>query len=337
MKKTLIAAGIAAVVAAPAFADVKISGVVEQHFGKQDVNARAASGTQAVVAAADEWVGTSDNSITFSASEDLGNGLSAFAKIVLDPDGGGAANKDQVVGIKGGFGTIVAGRMEDFTEGKLMSRMTLLGAGDASGDYVEDGAFAVVDPRYNAGRNDDGIAYVSPTMNGFHFGVAGFVLPGTASSSADAIDMALFYDNGPLSLAVSREVVKGTAGAPKQKNVVMTGSYTMGDLKVTLLREDVSDHANTAGADGDANKARVDYKMGNNTLTVAYSDEDFDAGTAATAAAGDGTVWSVELAHAFSKRTTIYANYTDSEADIDGSTALDLDQDVMSVGIIHKF
>jgi hypothetical protein len=53
------------------------------------------------------------------------------------------------------------GRMEDFTEGKVMSMMTLNGTG-------------AIEAAGNAERNDDAIAYVSPTVNGLHVGVAGY-------------------------------------------------------------------------------------------------------------------------------------------------------------------
>jgi predicted porin len=123
MKKTIIAAAIATVIAAPAMADVSVSGVVEQSFEKVDVDTM------------DDWNGYTDSGLTFKASEDLGNGLTAFAQISLDTDNQdsatrtGNSEKDSKVGIKGGFGTVVVGRMEDFTEGVMAATMTLNGTG----------------------------------------------------------------------------------------------------------------------------------------------------------------------------------------------------------------
>jgi hypothetical protein len=87
------------------------------------------------------------------------------------------------------------GRMEDFTEGKVMSMMTLNGT-------------LAIEATGNAVRDDDAIAYVSPTVNGLHVGVAGYAL--TADSDAiDATDMAIFYDNGPLSVKIAgREAIE---------------------------------------------------------------------------------------------------------------------------------
>jgi len=291
MKKTLIAAGIAAVIAAPAaFAEVKIGGGVEMNFDQVDDADTTGRATDA----------DSDNYISFSASEDLGNGLTAFAKIVLDTDNTAAQDtKDEIVGLKGGFGTIVAGRMEDFTEGKLMARMTLEGDGGAGGGMVENGS-----GQSNAGRTPDGLAYITPTVNGFHAAVATY--------NDDAQDYAIFYDNGPISVAVSHEVQKPSMGwstTNDQKTTVITGSYTMGDLKMTVLRHSVDNNDGTAANDSDDMLYRIDYKMGANSISVAYNDDEEE-----TTAGQDGSdIWAVEVAHNFSKQTKVYAGYVDED------------------------
>ena len=308
MKKTLIAAGIAAVVAAPAaFAEVKISGVVEQAFTATENST---------------FAGNADNAISFSASEDLGNGLTAFAKIVLDSDAGTGSTgdtgtKDEVVGLKGSFGTFVTGRMEDFTRSKLTSKMTFEGAAGSGGSGLEG--------QMNDGssRDDGAFAYVSPTMNGFHFGVASY--------ADNATDVAAFYDNGPLSIAVARETVKKTTSAQKdQKTTNMAISYSMGDIKATIMRSDVDNESNTANKDGSDMAYRVDYKMGNNTISLGYLDnEDANATTGGTDA---GEYMVVEAIHNFSKQTSVYATYTSDDAPAAGT-----DVDTFTVGMKHKF
>jgi hypothetical protein len=313
MKKTLIAAGIAAVVAAPAaFAEVKISGVVEQAFTMVENG---------------DMVDTSDNAIVFAASEDLGNGLSAFAKIVLDTDNA-AAGKDQVVGLKGSFGTFMTGRMEDFTRSKLAAKMTFLGAGGAGGDGTgtagrANAATETVEGQMNRGasRTDGGIAYVSPTMNGFHFGIAAF--------EDNATDIAVFYDNGPLSLAASREeqtTALNPAGTKDQVTTMLAASYTMGDLKATIVRASVDDASGVAGNDGDDMAYRLDYKMGNNTISAAYLDNE------STSGADAGDITQVELVHNFSKRTAAYVSYV-----MDDNTGSTADVDTLTFGMQHKF
>jgi predicted porin len=153
-KKTLIAAAVATLASSVAMADVSVGGKVEQNF----------TWTDSTTAATDEMLGATDAFLTFKGSEDLGNGMSAFADIRMDLDGAAGATTtfDTKVGIKGGFGTVVAGRMEDFSESKVLGMADVL-----SGTSVELGG-------NNAGRNDDGFAYVSPSMNGLTVGIAGY-------------------------------------------------------------------------------------------------------------------------------------------------------------------
>ena len=317
-KKTLIAMAVASVVAAPiASADVKISGVVEQTFTDTDNSGQG-------------YTASTFNMLNITTSEDLGNGMSAFAKYNMLTKAGtstGETNGDMVVGISSGFGTIVAGTMEDFTEGKLAAMMSMEGttANELSG---------------NAGRTQGGLAYVSPTMNGLHFGIAGYAGTGAAdTSNFDAVDVAVFYDNGPLSIKVAQEtlnnatanVVAATAitaaGTADQKTTSIGASYVVGDLKVAALsvkRENQRVNAsNAVQADSTDFMFKGTYKMGNNSLTLGYAKDDSDT-------TGDNDVTSVELIHNFSSRTSAYVGFSNNDA----TAAAD---DSTFFGLKHKF
>ena len=317
-KKTLIAMAVASVVAAPiASADVKISGVVEQTFTDTDNSGEG-------------YTASTFNMLNITTSEDLGNGMSAFAKYNMLTKAGTSideTNGDMVVGISGGFGTIVAGTMEDFTEGKLAAMMSMEGttANELSG---------------NAGRTQGGLAYVSPTMNGLHFGIAGYAGTGAAdTSNFDAVDVAVFYDNGPLSIKVAQEtlnnatanVVAATAitaaGTADQKTTSIGASYVVGDLKVAALsvkRENQRVNAsNAVQADSTDFMFKGTYKMGNNSLTLGYAKDDSDT-------TGDNDVTSVELIHNFSSRTSAYVGFSNNDA----TAAAD---DSTFFGLKHKF
>ena len=317
-KKTLIAMAVASVVAAPiASADVKISGVVEQTFTDTDNSGEG-------------YTASTFNMLNITASEDLGNGMSAFAKYNMLTKAGtstGETNGDMVVGISSGFGTIVAGTMEDFTEGKLAAMMSMEGttANELSG---------------NANRTAGGLAYVSPTMNGLHFGIAGYAGTGAAdTSNFDAVDVAVFYDNGPLSIKVAQEtlnnatanVVAATAttaaGTADQKTTSIGASYVVGDLKVAALsvkRENQRVNAsNAVQADSTDFMFKGTYKMGNNSLTLGYAKDDSDT-------TGDNDVTSVELIHNFSSRTSAYVGFSNNDA----TAAAD---DSTFFGLKHKF
>ena len=296
-KKTLIAMAVASVVAAPiASADVKISGVVEQTFTDTENDANGMDTA-------------TFNMLNVSASEDLGNGMSAFAKFsLLDKDGlnGTTNNADQTVGLSGGFGTIVAGTMEDFTEGKLAAMMDMEGNGST-------------ELAGNAGRTAGGLAYITPTVNGLHAGVAGYATA-DGTDKFDATDIAVFYDNGPLSVKVAQETLSKdmTTGAEEQTTTSVGASYAMGDMKVAVLHVGRDDQAGTAGADSDDTMFKGSYKMGNNTLQLGYADDD-SAGKDIT---------TVELIHKFSGRTSAYAGVTNNDVTGNDSTF---------VGMKHTF
>jgi len=326
MKKTMIAMAVAGVVAAPmASAEVSISGVVEQSFIDTENDANG-------------WDATTFNMLNFKASEDLGNGMTAFAKYNFLTKTGKSTtetNGDQVVGISGDFGTVVAGTMEDFTEGKLAAMMTLDGAGSSTASSVELGG--------NAGRHAGGLAYVSPTVNGFHVGIAGYAGTGAANTdSMDAVDMALFYDNGPLSIKVAREVLNpeaadAVANAATEANTTTTENiedqkttsigvaYTIGDFKVSALsvsrdnqRIDTDGDADGVEADSNDFMARVDYTMGNNVITLASANDD----------SASQDIGVLELNHKFSSRTNAYIGRAAN--DVSGN-------DTTYVGLKHKF
>jgi predicted porin len=330
MKKTLIAAGIAAVVAAPAaFADVSVSGNVKYQYQH--------------TATGDGGLDNSDNNLHFKASEDLGNGMTAFAQISIDADGLGtladSSGKDQVVGLKGSFGTVMMGRFEDFSEGKIESRVTLVTDLSGNGDLESNN---------NAGRWNGGIAYVTPTVNGFHAGIGGYNITGSGNSAGfDAYDIAVFYDNGPISLAASQEVFKGVKGSTTgddEKITSFAGSYTMGDLKGTVVYTKTENGgasaAGTAANDGQTDIAyKLDYTMGNNVLTLGYKDDESitgtsTGGTSTTGATATNTtamdVWAVTATHNFSKRTQAYVGYVDYDVTDNADSKFIL-------GMNHKF
>jgi len=307
MKKTLIAMAVAGVVAAPiASADVTVSGVVEQTFTDTDNDANGMDSS-------------TDSGITFKGSEDLGNGMTAFAQITLDTDnaGGTADEKDSKAGISGDFGTIVVGRMEDFTEGKLAAMMTLNGTG-------------AVELAGNAGRTNGAVAYVSPTVAGFHAGVAGYTGAGVADTDTfDATDLLIAYANGPLSIMASHETlnplvadataeaVAGTATV-EQKTTSVGASYTLGDLKLSVLSVSRDDQAGVSGADSDDTMYRVDYTMGNNKFTLAGANDD----------SANNDIGAFEITHSLSSRTSAYIGFTNQDTANTDSTY---------VGMIHKF
>jgi len=318
-KKTLIAAAVATLASSVAMADV-IGGKVKQTF----------TSTDSATAATDQWAGGTDAFLTFKGSEDLGNGMSAFADIRMDLDdaAGALATFDTKVGIKGGFGTVVAGRMEDFSESKVLSMVDVF-----SGQGVELGGS-------NAGRNDDAVAYVSPSFNGLTVGVAGYAMAdgngsNNGSDSFDATDIALMYANGPLTVNVAVETIdQAIADAATVNMAEKTTSfgvgYTMGNLKMAAVYQDIENEAiagtlTPANDHNDLMLAAV-YTMGNNSIAVGWNENELTTG------ATDNNTTSVELRHNFSARTQAFVGATQD----DFATAAD-ETDTVYMGLSHSF
>ncbi|MEJ1421237.1 MAG: porin [Candidatus Sedimenticola sp. (ex Thyasira tokunagai)] len=315
MKKILAVAIAAALTAPVAFADVKISGFVEQEFSFRD----RASGSD---------VGMehdSDVGVVFSASEDLGNGMSAFAKIDWGSDDSSMGDNDQIVGLTGGFGTVVLGRMEDFTEGKVMAMASIF---ESDSNNLEPG------DGQNAGRFDNAIAYVSPTFSGFHVGVAGYALDtGTGLTAAqtndnfDAVDMLVAYSNGPITVMLARETVESLAAAGAglaETSTSLGARYTAGAFSVVGVMQKASDDAGVATDDSTDWMLGGSYTFGNNKVVAGYEkDEQTVSGTST-----DENNWQVEFQHMFSKRTKVYVGHSARDA---------ADSDSTYFGLKHTF
>jgi len=215
-----------------------------------------------------------------------------------------------IVGIKGSFGTVMAGHFEAFVEGKLASTMSM------------NGHLAIEQSSTNAGRTGNGVAYISPTVNGIHVGIGGYATA-DETEAFDAKEIAVFYANGPLSVSVAQQKLNDTLAGTglARKTTALAASYTMGDAKVSYLRMSNND---VDGVDSDDNSYRLDYTMGANKVTVGHLDD--ESNTSATAAANDIT--SIELTHNFSKRTQVYIGMTDQDT---------ANSDTTYLGMQHSF
>jgi len=313
MKKTIVAAAVAALTTAPAFADVSISG---------QMNFELSSYGTATGVVDDGIVADQNADIKFKASEDLGNGLSAGVTMsyatdnaTAKSDGTAAANttgypniEESSMYVKGDFGTVVMGNLESFTEGKLSAAMAL--------DPVD--SMSIEDSRGETARTEGAVAYVSPNFNGFHFGVAAFTGLADVTSDADATDLFAAYSNNGLTAMASRESVKSsTAGNADKDTTMYSLEYKMGDLTARVVDREVDD--NGTSNDTESTYFGIKYTMGANAIAVETIDE---KGTGAV----DANVYSVS--HAMSKRTSVYLGIKDSDSAAEDQTA---------VGIKHTF
>jgi hypothetical protein len=355
MKKTIIAAAIAAVVAAPAaFAEVSISGQINQEFVTDGDDASdTANGANG---AEDGLQSDSNADIIFKASEDLGNGMKVTATIHLLKDDAGNGNADEKIALSGDFGTVAVGRMEDFNEGVFSNLRD-------GWDHID--SLGLEDNSGNTSRLDGAIAYVSPTVSGFHVGVAGYALeqapataatfdvnganpvagnanPNNPSDTIDGTDIILAYSNGPLTVRAGLESINaGVYGATAttgnntqdQDTTSFDVQYSMGDIKLMASHREVDNVGGANGADTDSWMAGVKMSAGANEFSLGYTEQD---GSTAGAQTRNNEGYILSVRHNMSKSTGIYAGYQSMETQ-GAANAATVDTDNFEVGIQHKF
>lgn len=314
MKKSLIALAVAGVVSAPAFAataNVDVYGTVRMSVDRTDTDGVGS-----------EWqIEDRVSRIGAKGAEDLGGGLKAIWQVELgfavDKDLADAALRNTFVGLSGGFGTVLVGRHD--------TPYKLAGSADLFGDTIADsqGTGGIIGYGGFDTRANNTVAYVSPTVSGFHAAVA--VVPGEAAGTAadglaDAYSAAAIYINGPL---------KATLGYENYDNIVDNNAwkanvgYVLGSLKLGGTYEKQS----RAAANSDATNYLVSaaFGMGNITLMAQYGDRDSDTN------ANDKTRWVVGAGYAFSKRTDAYLAYMNDE------NGNNVDVDGFTLGLNHSF
>jgi predicted porin len=269
------------------------------------------------------------------------------------------------VGLTGSWGTAVIGRHDTplYISTSSLDLFTTTIA-DYNGNAADDapagaGTYAPVPLFDFQGLGfvdltvDQAIAYISPSMNGLTIAAA-IVQPGMdkvsttmggavsddADGFAEAYSIAALYSNGPFFASIAWEqlsedlveellsIPTTAASAIDEEERWRVGlGYTANGLHVGLVYED-QDHA-IDGFDAQRWQLSGSYTFGNNVIKLAYGENDQDL---------DGTdveveQWALGLDHNLSKRTKVYAVYTDVEnKDID-----DIDWDGFSLGMVHKF
>ncbi|MDR1889137.1 MAG: porin [Zoogloeaceae bacterium] len=365
MQKKLIALAIATLASGAAFAqsNVTIYGSVDVGFSHRGDNINSHVGSQNAI---DSGL-SGDSAIGFKGVEDLGNGVSAL--FVLEAgfsadDGehtedGKLFGKQAFLGLTGGFGTAIAGRL-------VAPRYSLLAAIDPFGDgtvgrfhnVFSDVVAADVD------RVDNAVAYVSPSFSGFNVtgaystsalwqeGAGVPVAANTALGTALGLptgtvvraggvdndgDLRVYtilprYTNGPLDIGLAYQQIKGkdTAKDVKVKQWTLGGTYDFKVVKLSAYYDSYKDK------DGFANLALNPYartvfgdlklKTFGLGVTVPFGKHAVLASYNQSKLKWDGDSgkakqWALGYTYSLSKRTNFYAAYSDISND-DGSNDL---------------
>lgn len=231
MQKKLIALAIAAAASGAAFAQTNV-----QIYGIADVGYVGIDADKTKFQHNINSGVLSTSRIGFKGAEDLGNGLKAIFTLEyglqldnntgIGASNGGVANaRQQFVGLTGGFGTVVAGRLQtaglDYTvAGSALGGSTSVGA-------INQVSAAADFPLLNAiSRANNAVAYISPSFGGVTVALNHARL--TESAATDDLKdntatlIAVNYDGGPLTagLVYGKADVEKSIGTPAVVGIV---------------------------------------------------------------------------------------------------------------------
>jgi predicted porin len=264
------------------------------------------------------------------ASEDLGNGLKAVARVDFQTSAivggdGDELNREHFVGIAGGFGQITFGRTQPayksinvgwdpYVAAFLQSRR----AGGSSGDTFGHNGF-----------RDDIIAYTTP--KGSPIKVMAQVVMDEKNGQDGEYHVAAMWKGGPLELVAAANNDPQDNGDDLQ-NMKVAARFKSGGFTGMVQYEDV-DQGGSIRANG--NRIDVDpvttgtqslgegsfllvglgYKFGANVVYGQVGGFDSDVDTIS-----DVDYFAIGVTHFFSKKTRIYAGYSNIDVKDVGKT-----------------
>jgi predicted porin len=330
MKKNLIALAVSAAMVAPAavMADVTVYGIGQVELTQYDPQA---SGSDSVTDVHDNH---GMGRVGVKASEDLGNGMTAIAGFEFKADSSdnntdkvecettdacsasGSASltgRDSYVGLKGGFGTVTAGRLKS----------PYKYAGGAKYDAF---IATALEARGNGGmtKGDFGTSGFLSNMLGYSnkFGPVNLDVVYSPETDNEAYALSALYaqDNMEAFVAV---IDKTWTDLPTDdySSTKVGGKFSTGPHSIMLQYEDTD----TNGVAATLLFLGYQMKMGMNTLVLQYgmNDDDNDA--------KDSTYTVLGAYHNFSKTSSLFGGYRNTDVDNEsGQTAI-------TVGLRQKF
>lgn len=330
MQKKLIVLALATAFAAPAFAATSNVDI----YGQLDVSVDRVSGIQHQTSSGagttnsnTAWRLSSNTSrIGLKGSEDLGGGLAAIWQFeqAVNLDNGAVGSgwgnqRNTFLGMKGGFGTVLAGTHD--TPYKL-STASLDPFADTAGDYN-----AVIGSFYGVNTSDlrlgNVLAYITPTFSGLTGAIATSLQRENGNVSftggkPSAWSGMVNYANGPLYVGAGYEIAKkiGANGGPifgplldvDVRSWKLGAGYTFGNATINAIYDNIKVTSNVAG--GDLKRAAFGvngvYNMGNIALKAGF----YDIGKISNTDNTGAKMWELGGDYNLSKRTKLYAVYT---------------------------
>ena len=372
MQKKIIALAIAGLASTAAFAQTNVT-----IYGIADAYVAQTRGNGLLTSTGVGSGGLSTSRIGFKGVEDLGNGLKAiFAleyRLNIDGNygiGGDQTNgstsasgpaRQQYVGLTGGFGTAVAGRLQTTAFDWQVKYLTLGATAFDVHNAMTKTGFRI--NLTNDSRASNAVAYISPSMGGVTVALnhtfAAEQQSAVTASNTSATMVGVYYDNGPLSVGFVGEKLQsgGTAELTERTDLALGASYDFKVVKLTGAYQTTKDNGtNNTAASCSAGKTDSVWSLGaqvpvsaKGAVHVLYAQSNYKSNTAALHAADNsGKGLSVAYTHALSKRTTAYAGigYLDNAGTSAVSNTYSLggtvqqpggSSNVIAAGVRHSF
>lgn len=294
MKTTLIAAAACAVFAGAASAQTQVT-----LFGLVDIGIASESGGPAGSALKLDGSGMhSGNRVGFRGTEDLGGGLSAFFVLEngFNSDNGSLAQgglmfgRQALVGLRGGFGAVTAGRQYSPHWAAVDSLDPL--------DGISGGSFNLL---RRTVRTDNTVMYASPVAGGFSGQLAyGFGEVAGDTSASRVVGASGTYAGGPLVVKLAHHNAKNATATDTTRNSFLGGSYNFGPVKA-FLGYQTERGAGAVHAGSVLVGAQI--PMGAGTVMLSHIRKNDK-----TAANNDARMTGLAYTYALSKRTNLYTS-----------------------------
>lgn len=329
MKKNMIALAIASAIAAPA-----VMADAPTVYGKANL------AIQSNAAGNDTGISVDSVASRFGikGSADLGNGLQAVYKWEFEvvPDAKTELNnRNQYVGLAGGFGTVLMGRHD--TPVKMSQPK----------DLFNDGIFdnnAMVSTMPNGeDRLSNVLAYVSPDLGGVK--LIGAFVPDEGSTGAakdssltDITSIAAVYGSTKKGLFLSAGVnsfgeLKDDTGAIVRDSSTFTrvsAQYAVAGLIANAMYQTADQGSNIT--------ANVGYKMGDLMPKIKYATNSEDKNSGNT-----GSVVVLGVDYKLGKKTTAYVDFGSFDKEMGANKKVSAAKSTAdsitkySIGLVHKF
>lgn len=302
------------------------------------------------------YIHSNSSRLGFKGSHDVGNGATILFQyesgVDLTGSGAGDGNggadsdgqlftrtRDSFVGVKGGFGTVLLGRLGGLNQ--WLYDYNLFGdqAGDLGNIWGGDGL---------PGRVDHAASYRTPSFAGATLALT--YVPEQGTDGGDSFIGKAEYGTGGLKLGGAyANFGNSTPGLSDTKIAAITASYDAGAFSVGGGWQRETDILGVSNADRDKYTLGATAKVGSSgTVKAQYTKADDLDNTSDTSA----DQWAVGYDHAWDKNTTLYVAYASTDNDAgasytsynyghgdDGVPALVSGDSpsIISVGVVYKF